>query len=74
MGPKYELHHMEFRAGKRKYPNNFISSQQTGAPFKAFMGVRKVHFRAKSYGDACSRSKDIRTGNTFYVSSAEKGD
>ena len=54
---------MEFCAGKRKYPNNSISSQQTGALFIEFIGLREVYFRAKLYGAACSTSKDIRTGN-----------
>ena len=54
---------MGFWAGKRKYPNNSISSKQTGALFIRFIGLREVHFRAKLYGAACSRSKDIRTGN-----------
>ena len=54
---------MGFWAGKRKYPYNSISSQQTGALFIRFIGLREVHFRAKLYGAACSRSKDIRTGN-----------
>ena len=53
---------MEFCAGKRKYPNNSISSQQTGALFIEFIGLREVYFRAKLYGAACSTSKDIRTG------------
>ena len=54
---------MEFWTGKRKYPNYSISSQQTGAHFIGFIGLREVHFRAKLYGAACSKSKDIRTGN-----------
>ena len=54
---------MGFWAGNRKNPNNSISSQQTGALFIGFIGLREVHFRAKLYGAACSISKDIRTGN-----------
>ena len=54
---------MEFWAVNRKNPNNSISSQQTGALFIGFIGSREVHIRAKLYGAACSRSKDIRTGN-----------
>ena len=54
---------MEFWAGKRKYPDNSISSQQTGALFIGFIGLMEVHFRAKLYGASCSISKDIRTGN-----------
>ena len=60
---KFALHPMEFWAANRKNPNNSISSQQIGALFKASIGLREVHFHAKLYGAACSRSKDIRTGN-----------
>ena len=60
---KFTLHPMEFWAGKRKYPNNSINSQQTGALFIGFIGLREVHFCAKLYGAACSTSKDIRTWN-----------
>ena len=59
----FALHPMEFWAVNRKNPNNSISSQQTGALFIGFIGLREVHIRAKLYGAACSRSKDIRTGN-----------
>ena len=54
---------MEFWAGNRKNPSNSVSSQQTGALFIGFIDLREEHFRTKLYGAACSRSKDIRTGN-----------
>ena len=54
---------MGFWAGNRKNINNSISSPHIGAFFIGFIGLREVHFRAKLYGAACSRSKDIRTGN-----------
>ena len=54
---------MGFWAGNRKNPNNSTSSLQTGALLIGVIGLREVHFRAKLYGAACSRSKDIRTGN-----------
>ena len=54
---------MGFWAGNRKIPNNSISSQYIGALFIGLIGLIEVHFRAKLYGAACSRSKDIRTGN-----------
>ena len=57
----FTLHPMEFWAGKRKYSNNSINLQQTGALFIGFIGLREVHFCAKLYGAACSTSKDIRT-------------
>ena len=49
---KFALHPMEICAGKRKYPNNSISSQHTGALFIGFIGIREVHVRAKLYGAA----------------------
>ena len=61
MGLKFTLHPMGFSAGKRKYPNNSINPQQTGALFIGFIGLREVHFCAKLYGTACSTSKDITT-------------
>ena len=60
---KFALHPIELSPGNRKNPNNSISSRQTGAFYIGFMGLREVHFRAKLYGAACSRSKDIRSGN-----------
>ena len=63
MGPQFALHPMEFWAGKRKYPNNSINLQQTGALFMGFIGLTEIHVDAKLYSAACSTSKDIRTRN-----------
>ena len=60
---------MEIWAGKRKYPNNSINSQQTGPLFIGFVGLREVYFCAKLNAAVCSTSKDIRTRS---VSSAEE--
>ena len=60
---KFTLNPMELWAGKRKYPNNSINSQPTGALFIGFIGLREVQISAKLYGAACSTSKDIRTWN-----------
>ena len=54
---------MGFRGGGNvKTLDISISSQQTGALFIRLIGLREVHFLAKLYGAACSRSTDIRTG------------
>ena len=58
---KFTLHPMEIWAGKRIYSNNSITSQQIGALFIGFIGIRKVYFCAKLFGAARSTSKDIRT-------------
>ena len=59
---KFALHPIGFLAGKRKNPNNSISSQQTGALFIRFKGLSEVHFRL---AQVSSRSVKVALGSNL---------
>ena len=58
---KFALHPMEFWAGNRKNPNNSISSQQTGALFIGFIGLREKTLKAMQEQQSYKELQRVRT-------------